>query len=120
MLWSEIRSNYGPVRANMLAGHVMYHRAFGISPGCIRRWEAGDRRPSPAAEPGRRETEGETLEAYCVKCRTKREMTDAKEVTMKNGRGALEGKCPECGTKLFRMVGGAGKDAAAKTEAKKK
>ncbi|MDQ3467871.1 MAG: DUF5679 domain-containing protein [Chloroflexota bacterium] len=44
-------------------------------------------------------------EAYCVKCREKREMQDAKEVTMKNGRNAMEGKCPVCGTKLFRMVG---------------
>jgi NAD-dependent SIR2 family protein deacetylase len=42
-------------------------------------------------------------EAYCVKCREKREMKDEKEVTMKNGRPALEGVCPECGTKLFRL-----------------
>jgi len=42
-------------------------------------------------------------EAYCVKCREKREMKDAKQVTMKNGRPALEGICPECGTKLFRL-----------------
>ena len=44
-------------------------------------------------------------EAYCVKCREKREMKDEKEVTMKNGRNAVEGTCPVCGTKLFRMVG---------------
>jgi DNA polymerase II large subunit len=43
------------------------------------------------------------VEAYCVKCRTKREMKDPKEVTMKNGRPAMEGTCPVCGTKLFRM-----------------
>jgi ssDNA-binding Zn-finger/Zn-ribbon topoisomerase 1 len=42
-------------------------------------------------------------EAYCVKCREKREMKDEKEVTMKNGRPALEGICPVCGTKLFRL-----------------
>ncbi len=45
------------------------------------------------------------LEAYCVKCREKREIKDEKEVTMKNGRPAVEGVCPVCGTKLFRMVG---------------
>ncbi len=44
-------------------------------------------------------------EAYCVKCREKREMQDEKDVTMKNGRNAVEGKCGVCGTKLFRMVG---------------
>ena len=43
-------------------------------------------------------------EAYCVKCREKREIKDPKEVTMKNGRNAIEGTCPVCGTKLFRMV----------------
>jgi hypothetical protein len=45
-------------------------------------------------------------EAYCVKCRTKREMVDAEEVTMKNGRKAMQGKCGVCGTKLFRILGG--------------
>ena len=44
-------------------------------------------------------------EAYCVKCREKREMKGEREVTMKNGRNALEGTCAVCGTKLFRMVG---------------
>lgn len=43
-------------------------------------------------------------EAYCVKCREKREIKDPKEITMKNGRNAIEGACPVCGTKLFRMV----------------
>jgi hypothetical protein len=43
-------------------------------------------------------------EGYCVKCREKREIQDAKEITMKNGRHALEGKCPVCGTKVVRMV----------------
>lgn len=46
-----------------------------------------------------------TTEAYCVKCRDKREIQDPKEVTMKNGRNAIQGKCGVCGTKLFRMVG---------------
>jgi len=46
------------------------------------------------------------VEAYCVKCREKREMSDAEEVTMKNGRKAMQGKCKVCGTKLFRILGG--------------
>ncbi|MGH2558428.1 MAG: DUF5679 domain-containing protein [Thermomicrobiales bacterium] len=45
-----------------------------------------------------------TTEAYCVKCREKREIKDAEEVTMKNGRHALQGKCPVCGTKVVRMI----------------
>ena len=42
-------------------------------------------------------------EAYCVKCRTKRTMKDEKAVTMKNGKPATQGICPECGTKMFKI-----------------
>ncbi len=43
------------------------------------------------------------MQAYCMKCRTKREMKDAKSITMKNGRPATQGVCPVCGTKMFRI-----------------
>ncbi len=43
-------------------------------------------------------------EAYCMKCKAKKEMTNTKEVKMKNGRPALEGKCPSCGTKMFKIL----------------
>ena len=48
-------------------------------------------------------------EAYCVKCKAKREMNDPKEVEMK-GKGdakrrAMTGQCPTCGTKMFRILG---------------
>jgi Zn finger protein HypA/HybF involved in hydrogenase expression len=42
-------------------------------------------------------------EAYCVKCKTKREISNAHQITMKNGRPATEGKCPVCGTKMFKI-----------------
>jgi uncharacterized protein DUF5679 len=41
--------------------------------------------------------------AYCVKCKEKREMKDAQQVTMKNGRPAMQGTCPVCGTKIFKI-----------------
>jgi pimeloyl-ACP methyl ester carboxylesterase len=44
-----------------------------------------------------------SLEAYCVKCKKKRVMLNATEVTMKNGRIALRGTCEVCGTSLYRM-----------------
>lgn len=44
-------------------------------------------------------------EVYCVKCKAKREAIDTKKVTMKNGKPALEGKCPVCGTKVFKIGG---------------
>ena len=44
-----------------------------------------------------------SMQAYCVKCRAKREMKDAKSITMKNGKPATQGVCPVCGTKMFRI-----------------
>ena len=41
--------------------------------------------------------------AYCVKCRTKREIKDPKETTLKNGRPAMKGTCHECVTNMFRI-----------------
>ena len=46
----------------------------------------------------------EKMEAYCFKCRTKREIQNAKAVTLKNDRPATEGVCPQCGTKVFRIM----------------
>jgi len=43
------------------------------------------------------------MQAYCVKCRTKREMQGARAITMKNGRPATQGVCPSCRTKMFRI-----------------
>lgn len=43
--------------------------------------------------------------AYCVKCKEKREVQDPEQVTMKNGRKALKGTCPNCGTKMFKIGG---------------
>ena len=43
------------------------------------------------------------MEAYCVKCKTKREVKDPHQITMKNGKPAVQGICPECGTKLTKI-----------------
>ena len=43
------------------------------------------------------------MEAYCMKCKQKREMKDATQTTMKNGRPAIQGICPACGTKIFKI-----------------
>jgi hypothetical protein len=43
------------------------------------------------------------MEAYCLKCREKREITNPEQVTLKNGRPATKGDCPTCGTKVFRI-----------------
>ena len=52
--------------------------------------------------PAESEKEDE-MQAYCLKCRTQREMSDAQAITMKNGKPATQGKCPVCGTKMYRI-----------------
>lgn len=48
-------------------------------------------------------------DGYCMKCQDGKDMVpNAGEetltiVTMKNGRPATEGRCPDCGTRMFRL-----------------
>jgi hypothetical protein len=65
--------------------------------------EREDRREEEKAGPPLGEHQEE---AYCVKCRQKREMLNVKRIVTKNGRSALEGTCAVCGTRLFRFVAG--------------
>jgi hypothetical protein len=43
-------------------------------------------------------------EAYCVKCKEKREFT-GQVVVSASGRRMAQGICPVCGTKLNRILG---------------
>lgn len=43
------------------------------------------------------------MEAYCMKCRTKREIQDAQATFNAAGAAVTVGVCPVCGTRLFRM-----------------
>jgi len=47
-------------------------------------------------------------EAYCVKCKQKREMKGEQEVEIKGKGGttrkAIQGACSVCGTKMFKIV----------------
>lgn len=45
-------------------------------------------------------------EAYCNKCKAKKEIVDAVEGMTKNGRKAIKGRCPVCGTVMFRILSG--------------
>lgn len=44
-------------------------------------------------------------QGYCVKCKKKQEMKNEKRVTLKNGKPAVKGQCPKCGTNMFRIGG---------------
>ena len=62
------------------------------------------------------------VQAYCVKCKANKPMADGVEAVLKNGRKAIKGKCPKCGTGMFKMIAGQGasskpsRAAAPKTE----
>jgi DNA-directed RNA polymerase subunit RPC12/RpoP len=43
-------------------------------------------------------------EGFCVRCKLHVRIQDAERVTMKNGRPALRGKCPDCGTGMYRIL----------------
>ncbi len=45
-------------------------------------------------------------EGYCVKCKAKKEIAEAVEEVMKNGRKAIKGKCPTCGAVMFKIISG--------------
>jgi len=40
----------------------------------------------------------------CMKCKKQVEIKNGVEVTMKNGRPAMKGECPICGTKVFCIL----------------
>jgi DNA topoisomerase-1 len=43
------------------------------------------------------------LQAYCVKCKTKREIANPQPAFTSKGTPGVKGSCPVCGTTLFRM-----------------
>jgi hypothetical protein len=49
--------------------------------------------------------ESQMAEAYCVKDKQKVEVLNPQRITMKNGKAALQGTCPICGGKVFKIGG---------------
>jgi len=47
----------------------------------------------------------QSVQAYCVKCKQKREMRNPTRFTMKNGRAAVRGTCTVCGSSITRIGG---------------
>ena len=43
------------------------------------------------------------MEGYCVKCKAKKTIKGEVKTTV-NGHNAVKGKCPTCGTSIFRFV----------------
>ncbi|MDE2040548.1 MAG: hypothetical protein KGO96_13070 [Elusimicrobia bacterium] len=47
--------------------------------------------------------------AYCMKCKAMRELKDHVLARTKSGKTAVKGTCSACGTKMFKLLGGAKK-----------
>lgn len=60
----------------------------------------------------------ESLQAYCVKCKTKRDMVNAQAVFTQSGTPATRGQCAVCGTSLYRMGATPAHDGLPKPEKK--
>ena len=71
------------------AGDIGLQGAWSVPDGCSTARDSKER--------------GEQMQAYCLKCRTAREMKNAEKVTMKNGKPATKGVCPVCGTKMYKI-----------------
>ena len=52
---------------------------------------------------GKPSPEPSSIEAFCVKCKTKRKIKNPEETIMKNGRPAVKGTCSTCNCKVFRI-----------------
>jgi len=46
----------------------------------------------------------DVMMGYCVKEKAQKPMKDAKEVTLKNGKKAMQGICSSCGTKMMKFI----------------
>jgi hypothetical protein len=44
------------------------------------------------------------MDGYCFRCRAKKEMRDALESRLRNGKPCATGTCVTCGTKLFKIL----------------
>lgn len=43
------------------------------------------------------------VEGHCMRCKDSREMANAKQVKMKNGRPAVKGVCAKCGCSMYKI-----------------
>ena len=44
-------------------------------------------------------------QARCMKCKKQVEVKNPEETIMKNAMKAVKGVCPDCGTKVFKILG---------------
>ncbi|HUW58458.1 MAG TPA: DUF5679 domain-containing protein [Planctomycetota bacterium] len=48
--------------------------------------------------------ESEAIQGFCLKCRQTKLMVGILLTTMGNGTPAIRGECPDCGTKIYKLL----------------
>lgn len=61
-----------------------------------------------------------TVSAFCMSCRTKREMVKPEYVTTKTGNRAAKGQCKKCSTNMYAMLPKTGIAVKSKSKSKSK
>ncbi len=71
-----------------------------LPPGRPRTRRAYHRRASPVLSP----PQPDMVQAYCPRCRDRRELVAGVQVLFSNGRPAIRGRCAECETRCARLI----------------
>jgi len=71
-----------------------------LPPGWPRTRRAYHRRASPVLSP----PQPDMVQAYCPRCRDRRELVAGVQVLFSNGRPAIRGRCAECETRCARLI----------------
>ncbi len=50
------------------------------------------------------EHSGQGIEAYCLRCKTRRQIQDPRTVTTKNAKTGTKGSCAVCGAGIFSFA----------------
>jgi hypothetical protein len=77
-----------------------------------------EKRPYRRQRPFHESERRTPAEAFCVKCRAYREPAKWKLVTFRNGRAAIQGICPVCGSKVARIITARGAELLASAPAR--
>ena len=80
---------------------VVSKREYNLASPYTKRVALQPSEPFKITSKGRRRVTMNT--AYCMKCRKKVEIKQPRQVVMRNGRPAVSGTCPYCGTKVFKI-----------------
>jgi hypothetical protein len=91
----------GLAKAGLLGG------AIAVAVWLLRRGSPPSPAPAPPAPPAPERAAppaAEAIEGYCMKERKKVAIANPEPATSKDGRAAVRGTCPDCGSKIFRFV----------------